>query len=324
MRKFARWTVVLLGMVLLASCSTMNDQAAETFGVAAVPATCSPVPGSTTLTALYINQSVTNQTFDNTAGCDIGIYFNGDAPTGATVDNTSLSGFATGIWNAGGTADVTDSTIVTNPTSQQHIGIRYDGGAQGSITGNEITGQHRVGILARDTGTDALIQNNTVEGSGPKSTGWAENGIQVSSGATADIKHNTVDNHWWNLNNFVSSGIIIYGSSDVNIQHNSLSGNDAAIVSYFGDGNQISQNTVLATHIDGDVDILTYGVIVFDGDNIHVVNNNLDGGSHGDVGAYVALAPNAKVIRNIIANFDTPYFVDGDGTKVQANVTPGE
>jgi hypothetical protein len=54
------------------------------------------------------------------------------------------------------------------------------------ITNNEISSYQKAGIVVDNTGSSANIEGNTVSGEGPKTT-IAENGIQISRGATAEI-----------------------------------------------------------------------------------------------------------------------------------------
>lgn len=229
-----------------------------------------------------------------------------------------------GILVEGGDVDVYDNTVdAVDDLTKQFIAVGFEGGATGEASRNEITGRHRVGIVARDPETDVDISRNTIVGVGPVSSGWAENGIQVSSGATGTVKHNTVNDHWWNKNNFVSSGIIVFGSDDVTIQNNTLTDNDTNVV-LFGDDNNAIHNTIEVTIAPTDPDgndVLHYGVWVSGADN--GVRQSSITASDGDVGIYIfGGSDRTKLIRNDITGWDESIVDTGDDTKLPKPFDP--
>lgn len=287
-------------------------------------------PTGTGLTAVVVNEDVIDQEID-VGDCDVGVYFDEDGVVeGAVItqdDDDGAPQVQHGVMVDGADVQVTDSDVdVADDFGPQFIAVGYRNGATGLIADNTITGFHRVGLLLDGTGSSAEVRGNEVVGVGPKSTGWAENGIQISRGATGTVKDNAVRDHWWDLNNFVSSGILVFDAADVTVQRNSLSGNDAAIVLQ-GDRNNVIHNTVDVTDEDGDASgIFHFGAIVSAGEDNGLRQNELTSGSpsgSASFGIFVTSAgTNTKLIRNTFDGFTTPIVDQGGETKLPAPFVP--
>lgn len=314
-----------IGM-LAAATASVGALAALALPVAA--ASCQPA-GDTGQTAVFVNESVVGQTVNvSDSGCDIGAYFDEDAPDGAAVKNSTFirdassgGGTTIDVWNDGADVQVRDSDFTAAAElAGQHLQISFENGATGVIQGNTLTGDHRVGILLTDEETSANVKDNVVTGTGPRSTGWAENGIQVSSGATGVISGNEVSDHWWDLNNFLSAGIIIFGGDAVNVHHNTLTNNDAGIALY-SDGNKAQNNTIVVDREEADtaVDTSHYGMVVYGSDNA-VVRNELSA-VDGEAGIYVySGSQKTKLIRNDFSGWSQGLVDNGvDSTVPPAN-----
>jgi filamentous hemagglutinin family protein len=65
------------------------------------------------------------------------------------------------------------------------------------------------GIVAKVAGTDVDVINNTVTGLGAVKF-IAQNGIQVSSGASADVTGNTVSKNQYTGGGWTATGILFY------------------------------------------------------------------------------------------------------------------
>jgi hypothetical protein len=201
---------------------------------------------------------------------------------------------------------------------EQFLSVAFADGASGQIESNTLNGGHRVGILAEGSGTDVSIRNNEVIGLGPKSDGWAENGIQVSAGATARVRSNTVADHWWDLDNFQSSGIILYQPSDeVHLQRNIIRNNDAGIALWGGDQHNAIHNTVEVTEADpGENSVAHYGSLVLETENSGLRQNTISS-EDGDIGVLVySTSENTKLIGNDVSGFDEAIVDNGDETKL--------
>ena len=169
-------------------------------GVAAASSTCTPTGfyrDGINLTAAMIGGNVTGNL--DATGCDIGVYYGpGAAGTvfGAKIANARYFG----VVNDGGNVNVARSTIskIGNTPfdgAQHGVGIFYttehvagssSGTARGMISGNTLPSYQKGGITVRGTGASATIEGNKVTGSGQVDY-IAQNGIQVSFGATATV-----------------------------------------------------------------------------------------------------------------------------------------
>jgi len=122
------------------------------------------------------------------------------------------------------------------------------------IIGNVIDNYQKNGPTVSNTGSNAEIVNNRIFGIGP-TTLIAQNGIQVSGGATASIRHNFVAG-----NNYTpgtpttdeSSGILLFQSGNVSTEHNTVIGNGVGIYVFEpGAGSTTTKNHIRAGNNDG-------------------------------------------------------------------------
>ena len=99
-----------------------------------------------------------------------------------------------------------------------------------TITGNTIVGYQKGGIVVDNTGSAATITNNIVTGAGTTNV-TAQNGIQISRGATATLSGNTVTGNSFHLDgnewDWGAAGILLYQSGAVTMSGaNTVSNND--------------------------------------------------------------------------------------------------
>lgn len=177
------------------------------------------------LTANVVNPGTVDGNVDGT-GCDIAVYFD-EAGTvdGAdiTVGDRSREHFS--VFVDGANVDVRDSGF-----SEAFVHILYAEGANGDIVGNHVEGYERGAIVVSGGETHAEVKNNMVEGDGDREgDGPAQNGIQVSYGATGKVVDNTVNHHWWGGSGWASSGILVFESDGVKVKDNTLSGNEVGV-----------------------------------------------------------------------------------------------
>lgn len=231
-----------------------------------------------------------------------------------------------GIRVEGGNVDVTSNVVDGDDAlSQQFLSVAIADGATGNVQSNTLNGGHRVGLLAEGSGTDVSVRDNEVTGLGPKSDGWAENGIQVGGGATARVRGNTVADHWWDLDNFQSAGIILYQPGDgVNIQRNTVRNNDAGVALWGGDEHNAIHNSVEVTDADlGENDAAHYGVLALDTADSGIRQNTI-GAEDGNIGVLVyPSAENTKLVGNEISGFADAIADEGADTKLPKPFDPG-
>ncbi|MEX0769567.1 MAG: right-handed parallel beta-helix repeat-containing protein [Balneolaceae bacterium] len=284
--------------------------------------------GDTGLTALYVNQSIRGGSIDFADhNCDIAVYFDDQAPSNAFVRNltviqeSGLNDSGTGIRNDGADVTVTNSTIRTDVTGQ-FVPIKFDNGATGTISRNELTGTHRAGILIRGEDTKARIQGNSIIGSGAKTGGWAENGIQVDQGAIADIQNNTLEGHWWDgESNFGSTAIMLFASDNSRVTNNKLIDNEFSVY-IAGDGNSVKGNRTNSEIIsESSFEFQAYGILVAGSQN-DLSGNGLSA-VEGAVGIYVFPGTNGnKLTGNRIRGFEASIIDGGEDTMARGNPSP--
>ena len=170
---------------------------------------------------------------------------------GNTYNYDQFDGVA--YYNAGGTIqnntimDITDTPL---DGMQRGVGI-YAYNADGSprtldVIGNTILDYQKNGMALSGNNLVVDVENNTVTGAGPTDQ-IAQNGIQVSYGATGKVKGNKVSGNYWtgkyagpgnndpasDPNADSSAGILVYepGSSTLEIANNTLTDNQIGIAS---------------------------------------------------------------------------------------------
>jgi hypothetical protein len=198
------------------------------------------------LTAAQIGGAVTGTL--NATGCNIGVYY-GPGTTG-TVNAANISGANYyGVVVNAANVNIATSTIHDigeSPLngSQHGVGVLYatinqDGtstgtSATGTLSNTTITKYQKNGVVVSGSGAAVTITGNTVTGEGP--IGYiAQNGIQISFGATAKLVANNV-----RLNNYAPSkvtacGLLLYKAGGV-------SGATKSGISYVKADNTITNN----------------------------------------------------------------------------------
>jgi hypothetical protein len=165
--------------------------------------------------------------------------------------------------DGGGSATITDNHITKiedTPFSgcQNGVGVRFgqmstgDMGS-GSVVHNAIDQYQKGGVVVDNAGSNVEVAFNDVEGVGATPL-IAQNGIQVSRGATGDVEHNTVS-----LNNYAlpmtdSVGILLFqdANSDTIVAHNDSSLNDDGIFLFDTVvGTEISHNSTTHNEMTG-------------------------------------------------------------------------
>ncbi|MEX0995140.1 MAG: right-handed parallel beta-helix repeat-containing protein, partial [Balneolaceae bacterium] len=284
--------------------------------------------GDTGLTAVYVNQSLQGGSIDFADHtCDMAIYFDENAPGNAFVRNvtviqeTGAGGLIMGIWNNGGEVTVSKSTFRTD-VAGQYIPIRFENGATGTISDNSLTGTHRSGMVIRGEDTNVRIRGNSIAGSGAKSSGWAENGIQVDQGATASILNNTVEGHWWDgESNWASTGIMLFGSDHSAVTNNKLTDNEFSVI-VFGDDNTVKGNRTNSKIIsESSFEFRAWGILVA-GSNNDLSGNGLTA-TEGAAGIYIySSSEGNKLTGNRIRGFEWPIVDGGEDTMARGNPSP--
>ena len=246
---------------------------------------------------------------------------------GLTVDgrdqgdnNWSLVGID--YFNSGGTVQGNTIENIRNSTfSGVQAGVamyayNLDGTPRTlNVFGNTIFNYQKNGMALSGNGLTVNVQNNTVTGAGPTSI-TAQNGIQVSYGATGTISGNTVSGNFW-------TGT--YGGSNDPISDPNADG-AAGILIYqpASAAIQVFNNEVLGNQ---------FGIAAFDTPDFNIHDNNIQGIPHTGFGypAGIVLSNSDGTIQNnaITINdygvlvFDTPDPVGIHNNTITANTLYG-
>lgn len=161
--------------------------------------------------------------------------------------------------DGGGSANIIDNHITEirdNPFSGCQNGVAIQVGRQfegqtGSalIADNWIDRYQKNGPTIDNVGSSAVIRNNLIQGIG-LTVIIAQNGIQVSRGATASVTNNNVRDHAYivpvNLPEFTATGILLFqAASSTVVDDNDLRRNQDGVGIYTTSNARISNNTII-------------------------------------------------------------------------------
>jgi hypothetical protein len=182
-----------------------------------------------------------------------------EGPSGTTNSGGNLYGVRV---EGGSSATITQNHITNiqdTPFNGVQEGVAIDVGRQRDdttgtavISYNTIDNYQKGGILVDNAGSSAEIMHNTIIGAGPTSL-IAQNGIQISRGATATVSYNDISNNEYTPDP-ESTGILVYANATVTITHNTLANNDYDIS--FSDvhatpSDHVNFNTIAASTLAG-------------------------------------------------------------------------
>ena len=198
--------------------------------------------------AVYKPQRAITGTVDAT-GCNIGVYF-GAGSTGRVLHANVFGANYFGVVNNGGNVTVRSSQIHDigeHPLNgaQHGIGVAFvrDSGqpSTGSVAHTGIAHYQKGGIVFSGPQTSGKITGNSVKGEGAVPY-IAQNGIQVSAGASVQVKSNSVDDNAYTGSGGASSaGILVFGgcgqevTNGTTVAGNHLDNNDVGVWVYDAD-----------------------------------------------------------------------------------------
>jgi parallel beta-helix repeat protein len=214
--------------------------------------------------------------------------------------------------SGGGSAEVRMNHITAirdHPLSgvQEGIGVQFGltdskGTVLSTGTGearmNLIDDYQKGGVVVIGAGSDANVTHNTITGVGPTDV-IAQNGVQVSHGATADVEGNFISGNNYTPGTFVSEGILVFETAGVTVRHNSLVDNNEGILLYFTDDSTVEHNIAVDNTLNGiglweaEGNVVRHnkasdngqdGINVFDSDDNRVENNFTFGNERYGIG----------------------------------------
>jgi len=201
--------------------------------------------------------------------------------------------------------------------TRPRIARRYRDGASGTVSRSSLSGAHRVGVLVRGTGTDVTVR----QGTGAKTSGWAENGIQVEQGASGEIVNNTVSGHWWDgASNWASTGILVFGGG-ARATNNVLTDNEFSVY-FVGSDGRINGNRISSSIVSQSPQAFRAWDVLLAGDRNHLAGNQMNA-TNGAAGVYVFPdATDNRITGNRIGGFEWQIVDGGTGTMARGNPSP--
>jgi hypothetical protein len=193
------------------------------------------------LTAALIDPTTVSGTV-NASGCNIGVYY-GPGTTGS-VSGANISGANYyGVVANAASVNVTNTSIhdigETPLNGSQHgVGVLYTTvnqagastgtSATGTLSGSAITNYQKNGVVVSGPGAAVKVLNNTVTGQGH--VGYiAQNGIQISYGASGTVTGDAVSNNWYTGPTYTACGLLFYQAGGVKQSSNVFSGNQTNV-----------------------------------------------------------------------------------------------
>jgi hypothetical protein len=204
-------------------------------------ATCTPTDfmrDGINLTAAVIDPTVPVTGTVDATGCNIGVYYgpmHTGSVSGANISGANYYGVVVNATNVSVT-NATIHDIGESPLngSQHGVGVLYTtidqkgtstgAAATGTLSGSTITNYQKNGVVVSGAGASLKVQSNTVTGQGPVNY-IAQNGIQISFGASGTVTGNTVTNNWYTGPTVTACGLLFYQAAGVKQSGNILSGN---------------------------------------------------------------------------------------------------
>jgi len=238
---------------------------------------------------------------------------------GFTISGPSQDVHVGVLIDQGGSATVSDNHITdirNQPLSGGVVDVIavYVRHGTGRILDNTIDRYQKAGIVVAHSDSSAEVAFNTVRGVGPTGV-IAQDGIQISDGATADVHDNNVSDNLYTGPDFSAAGIIVLnpGPSTM-VRNNEVTHNDIGIALSGATGVVVTGNSVSRSTEDG--------IELLDGTTMTLVANN-ESRKNGLDGIFVDATSMNNTIRNndLRQNklFDAEDQSHGAGTAGTAN-----
>jgi parallel beta-helix repeat protein len=232
-------------------------------------------------TGVVVESLAVDGTDNGGTGCadnPVGIYFRNAS---GTVDNAAVRNMRLGPGLEG---------------CQGGLGILVQSGGEGSasvlVQDTSVHAYQKNGITASGAATTLTARRNRVTGLGP-TPHIAQNGIQVSFGATGSVENNTIANHVWTgctpeVCSWVSTNVLVFEAAD---------------------GLQVRANSVVHTQV---------GIYIAD-TNAAVVQGNAIAQTSPYDGIAVFGDLNMILGNDVTNSAEAGIFLDGEGNTVRRN-----
>jgi len=235
--------------------------------------------------------------------------------------------------HAGGSAKIANNRITNiadKPLSGVQRGVAIQIGSvvpgvspgSATITHNTIDRYQKNGIQVSGAGSNATIDDNSIVGAGV-TTLIAQNGIQVSNGATAKITDNCISGNSYKPGPFGATGILLINPGAVTIADNTLTRNDVGVFVFR------SKAAVVLDHNNASGNVLI-GIMLDTASGARVVNNTTSKNGSGAAGSDGGVALFASTGNRIEGNKSESnkgagIFVDSssNGNTITGNLLNG-
>jgi hypothetical protein len=221
------------------------------------------------LTAALINPTAPVMGEVDATGCDIGVYY-GPGTTGSVTTADISGALYYGVVANAAAVNVSDSKIHDigdKPFNgmQRGVGVFYTTldqtndslylngepyvttgtAATGTLSDNVIAAYQKNGVAVNGPGAKAALERNTVTGFGEIDF-IAQNGIQISRGASARVTDNIVSGNSYTPKSYAACGLLIYKAGGVSASksgmsfiksENDITNNETDICNYGKGGN---------------------------------------------------------------------------------------
>ncbi|HEV7666424.1 MAG TPA: right-handed parallel beta-helix repeat-containing protein [Chloroflexota bacterium] len=190
-----------------------------------------------------------------------------------------------------------------------------------NIFGNVIERFQKNGMTVSNIDSNANVIANRVLGIGPTIL-IAQNGVQVSSGATARVQYNFIANAIYTPQTVTSTGVLLFSPGAVDISRNTIPRDDTGIYAFGG--------TAASSVYDNDVRSSSFDGITVDMTNNYTVNDNDSvQNTFAGVGIYEGSKSNTISNNDLEHNKDSGILLDMGtsntirGNHVRSNGTTG-
>jgi Right handed beta helix region len=190
--------------------------------------------------------------------------------------------------------------------------------AYATLKGVTVTGYKKNGITVEGTGSTIAVTSSTVTGAG-LTPEIAQNGIQISYGATGTVKSSTISGNEYGGGGAESTGLLFYeaGSGGSNVTTSSINENDLGL--YYEA--ETPTNSPELTVSKDEFNANRFAAISLDQGDTQINKDTLNG--PGEVGIEInqyegqAAAPNSSAANDKIKHMDV-------GVKVWSDKQPGD
>jgi hypothetical protein len=256
-----------------------------------------------------------------------------------TLDNgfsVPGTGRAYCLWIGGGADGTFDDVEFTNARSnpisgiQGPLGVNIRGHNAGNVTNVTLRNcwvhEYGKGGVVANFNANLVMDDCRVDGYGHAALGLAaQNGIQVSRGATCTIRRTTVTDNWYEPATVVATGILFFDAGSPALVEDCNFGNCQSALYFFGGGFPYPPFTSPATVRRCNVHGAEYGIYSLNQQGLTITDNSFAVRRSGDNNDAWDDAGANTWSGNYYSSVTTagPYLLPGTGAVTDATALPG-